>query len=186
MTAPRSPTTWTRRSSAARPTPVRCTTILRRGAGRTPAAARSCRSSARPYVSSGQCRLCGSQACRMPGCSVPVSGQRATRGRCLPAGCQHLPDQHCAPLNPHAAPATYVYVSSKTSTTYLLNTTAVGFVQAEMSCNDQGGHLVTYANFDEQQEVEQVGCVCIPQTSLQRQLSRPPLQLHAARSVQQL
>jgi hypothetical protein len=50
-----------------------------------------------------------------------------------------------------------VYVSPTTSDTYILNTTASSFVAAEFACNDQGGHLVTYATFAEQQEVEQVG-----------------------------
>jgi hypothetical protein len=58
-----------------------------------------------------------------------------------------------------AAPSTYAYVSTATNNTYLLNTTSVGFVQAELSCNDQGGHLVTYGSFADQQEVEQVGVV---------------------------
>ncbi len=50
-----------------------------------------------------------------------------------------------------------MYVSPTTNDTYILNTTSVGFVAAEFACNDQGGHLVTYATFAEQQEVEQVG-----------------------------
>lgn len=59
-----------------------------------------------------------------------------------------------------AAPAAYTYVSPKTNDTYLLNTTALNFVQAELSCNDQGGHLVTYGSFEEQRDVEEVrSCV---------------------------
>lgn len=49
-----------------------------------------------------------------------------------------------------------MYVSPNTNDTYILNTTSAGFVAAEFACNDQGGHLVTYASFAEQQEVEQV------------------------------
>jgi hypothetical protein len=53
-----------------------------------------------------------------------------------------------------AAPGAYVYVSPKSNATYIYNNTQLNFVQAEQTCNDQGGHLVTYMDLNEQLEVE--------------------------------
>jgi hypothetical protein len=47
-----------------------------------------------------------------------------------------------------------VYVSPTSNNTYIYNNTLLNFVQAEQTCNDQGGHLVTYYDAAEQKEVE--------------------------------
>ena len=47
-----------------------------------------------------------------------------------------------------------MYVSPTTNDTYIFNNTPHNFIQAEQTCNDQGGHLVTYMNHAEQKEVE--------------------------------
>ncbi len=36
----------------------------------------------------------------------------------------------------------------------MINTTSMAFMDAEMACQDSGGHLVSYSSFEEQQEVE--------------------------------
>jgi hypothetical protein len=36
----------------------------------------------------------------------------------------------------------------------MINTTRLAFMDAEVACQDSGGHLVSYSSFEEQQEVE--------------------------------
>jgi hypothetical protein len=44
--------------------------------------------------------------------------------------------------------------NNNTKSTYILNTKPMGFEEAETFCQTQGGHLVSYKNLREQQEVE--------------------------------
>jgi hypothetical protein len=46
------------------------------------------------------------------------------------------------------------YVSPTTNQTYLLNTKLMNFSEAELYCNDNGGHLVSYLSQAEQYEIE--------------------------------
>jgi hypothetical protein len=55
----------------------------------------------------------------------------------------------CAAVN-----ASYTYKSNTTGHGYLLSTAAAEFAAAEGYCNSKGGHLVSYSNETEQQEVE--------------------------------
>ncbi len=66
-----------------------------------------------------------------------------------------------------AAPQQYYYPSKLTNNTYILDTTNKAFAQAEGWCAEQGGHLVSYDNLAEQQEVSGLGrrpimllCMC--------------------------
>jgi hypothetical protein len=45
-------------------------------------------------------------------------------------------------------------VSDTWQSTYIINTTRLGFRDAEAACQDDGGHLVSYGSLDEQVEVE--------------------------------
>ena len=45
-------------------------------------------------------------------------------------------------------------MSDTWQSTYIINTTRLGFMEAEAACQDNGGHLVSYSSFEEQQEVE--------------------------------
>jgi hypothetical protein len=47
------------------------------------------------------------------------------------------------------------YTNVTTNTTYILNTKKMNFSQAESYCNDNGGHLASWNNREEQMEVEQ-------------------------------
>lgn len=47
------------------------------------------------------------------------------------------------------------FVSPTSRSTYILNTTALPFVEAQYTCNIQGGHLVYYSSLEEEREVEQ-------------------------------
>jgi hypothetical protein len=47
------------------------------------------------------------------------------------------------------------YVNVTTNTTYILNTRKQNFSTAEQFCNDNGGHLASWATKDKQIEVEQ-------------------------------
>jgi hypothetical protein len=58
----------------------------------------------------------------------------------------------CKTLRPHTS---YVYISPSSMHTYVLNTSQQTFVEAQYTCNQQGGHLVHYGSVEEQQEVEQ-------------------------------
>jgi hypothetical protein len=68
-------------------------------------------------------------------------------------------DQNCLLKFPFMCkkmqPGAYVYTSSGSMNTYILNTSATNFMDAEASCNSNGGHLVYYDSADEQAEVEQ-------------------------------
>jgi hypothetical protein len=48
----------------------------------------------------------------------------------------------------------YRYTPAGKSTTYLLNTKAMPFRDAQGYCNAQGGHLASWASYTEQFEVE--------------------------------
>jgi hypothetical protein len=48
----------------------------------------------------------------------------------------------------------YIYESSTTNNTYMFNTMLLNQSDAETYCQDNGGHLVSYAGADEQSEVE--------------------------------
>jgi hypothetical protein len=61
-----------------------------------------------------------------------------------------LTTSHCAAVN-----ASYSYKSNMTGRSYLLSTAAADFTGAQAYCNSKGGHLVSYANETEQEEVEQ-------------------------------
>jgi hypothetical protein len=48
----------------------------------------------------------------------------------------------------------YIYESSTTNNTYMFNTMLLNQSDAETYCQDNGGHLISYAGADEQSEVE--------------------------------
>jgi hypothetical protein len=50
--------------------------------------------------------------------------------------------------------ASFVYASATTKATYLLSTAKANFIDAQATCNDHGGHLVSYQSLEEQIEVE--------------------------------
>jgi hypothetical protein len=58
----------------------------------------------------------------------------------------------CKTLQPNSS---YIYISPTNLHTYVLNTSQQTFVDAQYSCNQQGGHLVHYDTVEEQYEVEQ-------------------------------
>jgi hypothetical protein len=47
----------------------------------------------------------------------------------------------------------FLYISPSSRITYILNVTSLPFVDAQASCNEQGGHLVYYTSLEEQKEV---------------------------------
>jgi hypothetical protein len=49
--------------------------------------------------------------------------------------------------------SSFLYISPSSRITYIFNATQLPFVEAQASCNEQGGHLVYYSNLDEQKEV---------------------------------
>lgn len=51
-------------------------------------------------------------------------------------------------------PQVYTYTSKVSNITYTLNTSATHFWGAQQSCNDNGGHLVSWRSLLENQEVE--------------------------------
>jgi hypothetical protein len=67
-------------------------------------------------------------------------------------------DQNCGVKMPFMCkklqPGAYVYTSNVTATTYILNTSYAGFMDAEAACNSNGGHLAYFETADEQEEVE--------------------------------
>jgi hypothetical protein len=69
-------------------------------------------------------------------------------------------DNSCDQLLPYicekAPEGAFTYASSSTLATYLLNTTATSFPDAQASCIASGGMLVAYASLEEQQEAEAV------------------------------
>lgn len=58
-------------------------------------------------------------------------------------------------------PQAYIYTSPSTNITYVLNTTFTTFKGAEATCNEYGGHLISYKSIQENQEVE-VGTCQLP------------------------
>jgi hypothetical protein len=70
-----------------------------------------------------------------------------------PAGGHHglLADRYpCSP----AAPKIYVYESTNTNATYIFNAMRANQSAAEAYCQDQGGHLASFASAGDQSEVE--------------------------------
>jgi hypothetical protein len=68
-------------------------------------------------------------------------------------------DQPCATQLPFMCKeqplgSAYAYVSPNSLATYVLNTSRLPFVEAQATCNAQGGHLVYYDSLAEQSEVE--------------------------------
>jgi hypothetical protein len=57
-------------------------------------------------------------------------------------------------------PQVYTYISKASNITYTLNTSATHFRGAQQSCNNTGGHLVSWRSLLENQEVEVRGCSC--------------------------
>jgi hypothetical protein len=49
----------------------------------------------------------------------------------------------------------FTYTSNSSGLTYVLNTTTTDQPSAQSSCNDQGGHLVSWRSLAEQREAEQ-------------------------------
>jgi hypothetical protein len=67
---------------------------------------------------------------------------------CLPGMFLHLLPC-CLPLSWHPSaaalgPCLPVATSPATNQSYYLNSSATDFAQAELACNDNGGHLVSY------------------------------------------
>lgn len=53
-----------------------------------------------------------------------------------------------------AADGAFTYVSDAWQSTYIINTTRLGFREAEAVCQDNSGHLVSYRDLEEQLDVE--------------------------------
>jgi hypothetical protein len=53
-----------------------------------------------------------------------------------------------------AAPGIFTFKSNSTNKTYALNTNPLDQKSAQQVCNNMGGHLVSYATYEEQIEVE--------------------------------
>ena len=49
--------------------------------------------------------------------------------------------------------SSFLYISPSSRITYIFNATQLPFVEAQASCNEQGGHLVYFSNLEEQKEV---------------------------------
>ena len=56
---------------------------------------------------------------------------------------------HPAPLL-LAVPGNFSYISPLFKNTYVLNTNPMAFQQAELFCNENGGHLVSWESLQEQ------------------------------------